>query len=879
MTGNELRRKFLEFFKGKQHKILPSASLVPEDPTVLLTIAGMVPFKPIFLGTVPRPFSRATTSQKCVRTNDIENVGKTARHHTFFEMLGNFSFGDYFKEEAIAWGWEFLTEVLKLPKEKLWVTVFNDDDEAYSIWHDKLGISAERIIKMGEDTNFWAMGPTGPCGPCSEIYYDLGAELGCEQASCSVGCDCDRYLEIWNLVFMQFNREEDGSLIPLPKKNIDTGMGLERIASVMQGVKSNFDTDLIKPLIDYTAEIAGISDIDNEKAAVSLRVIADHVRATTFMISDGILPANEGRGYVLRRILRRAVRHGKLLGIKQPFFNTIAEKVIEMMGEPYPELIEKKDYILRVVKIEEERFQETLDQGLQLLNEIISKEKQSKNRLLSGDDAFRLYDTYGFPIELTKEIAQESGLAVDISGFELEMERQRERARAAHKDTAQTTSNLGELLSRAKIDKTVFCGYDTLETKARTVALVKGEELIVTAVEGQEIYIIFDKTSFYGESGGQVGDCGLIFGNGLKAEITDTQKIVGDIITHKARILQGRISVGDEVVVRVDPKFRAKIAANHSATHLLHSALKIVLGDHVQQAGSLVSSDRLRFDFTHFQPVTSQELKEIENLINQKIRANLPVEAIITSLAEAKQQGATALFGEKYGNTVRMVRMGKFSSELCGGTHAKSTGELGLFKLITQTGIGSGLRRIEALTGQAALEYLNDCEEIVIQLAEQLKAPFADVSIRVNDLISTLKDKDKIIRGLREKLLILEIDEIVKTTKQIEGIKVLAAQVDSPGMDALRSIVDIARNKLGSAVIVLGSVHDGKVNLVTVVTNDLIDKGLHAGKLIKEVAKITEGGGGGRPEMAQAGGKNPAKLGEALNLVTKLVEQQLKNAV
>ncbi|HHV72763.1 MAG TPA: alanine--tRNA ligase, partial [Clostridia bacterium] len=643
LTGSELRRKFLKFFESKQHKILPSASLVPEDPTVLLTIAGMVPFKKIFLGTVPRPFPRATTSQKCVRTNDIENVGKTARHHTFFEMLGNFSFGDYFKAEAIPWAWEFLTEVLELPKEKLWITIYNDDDEAYQIWHEKVGIPEERIIRMGEETNFWAMGPTGPCGPCSEIYYDLGPEAGCGQPGCGVGCDCDRYLEIWNLVFMQFNRDENGNLTPLPKQNIDTGMGLERICSVVQGVRSNFDTDLIKPLIVYTAELANAEYGKDEKTSTSLRVIADHARATTFMIADGILPTNEGRGYVLRRILRRAIRHGKLLGIQEIFFYKVANKVIEIMGDAYPELVEKKEYILRVIKIEEERFQETLDQGLQLLNDIILKQKEGNKLVLSGEDAFRLYDTYGFPLELTQEIAEESGLSVDLEGFEAEMKIQRERARAAHKEADHVASGLGELLNKANLEKTDFCGYDRLEVEAKVMAIIEGDRLIESASKGQEVKLIFNSTPFYAEGGGQVGDRGFVLGEELEAVIEDTQRFVNGIIVHQAKIKNGKVNVGDNVKVRVDSGYRRKVAANHSATHLLHKALRNVLGEHVQQAGSLVSPDRLRFDFTHFQPLTSEEIREIENQVNKAVRANYVVETITTSLTEAKQLGAIAL--------------------------------------------------------------------------------------------------------------------------------------------------------------------------------------------------------------------------------------------
>jgi len=875
MTGNEIRREFLSFFEARGHRVVPSASLVPDDPTILTTIAGMVPFKPIFQGKVKPTFTRATSCQKCVRTNDIENVGRTARHHTFFEMLGNFSFGDYFKREAINWAWEFLTVNLGLPQDKLWVSVYKDDNEAFSIWKDEVGIPAERIVRLGADSNFWAAGPVGPCGPCSEIYIDLGEGMGCGQPDCGVGCDCDRYLEIWNLVFMEFNRDEAGNLSPLPKKNIDTGMGLERIASVLQHVRTNFDTDLLKPIMEYVAGLAGkdlanLSDAD----AMSLKVIADHIRAIYFLISDGVLPSNEGRGYVLRRILRRAVRHGKLLGINALFLYLVAGQAIDAYVDAYPELGQKKDYILRVIKIEEERFQQTLDQGMEILNQVMQEVKAKGAKTISGDDVFKLYDTYGFPLELTAEITREQSLDIDVAGFKAALEEQRERARAAQKTNKQGLSR--EIYDQiSELPETKFVGYGTTEHTAQVLLLLQDKQVVAKAQAGAQVELILDETPFYAESGGQVGDTGVLIGDRVKVEIMDTKKIAGGKFVHVGRVVAGVIETGDRVKAMVDQARRKAIARNHTATHLVHRALRDVLGEHVHQAGSMVAADRFRFDFSHFSAVTPAELAAVEQAVNAQALASIPVEVFETSLAEAKAMGATALFGEKYGDRVRIVKIGDYSLELCGGTHLRTTGEIGAFKIIAEEGIGAGMRRVEAITGENALRYFTAALDRLDEVAQKLKAKPEELPQKVDALLAMLKEKEKEIEVLQGKLIKNETADIITKAVDVDGVKVIGQILEGLDMEALRNAADAIRDRIGSGVVILGTATEGKVNLVTVVTKDLLSRGLHAGKLIKEVAAIVGGGGGGRPEMAQAGGKNPAKLPDAMAQVPALVKAML----
>ncbi len=874
MKGTDIRQKYVEFFEGKNHKVLPSASLIPDDPTILITIAGMVPFKPIFMGKEKPTYPRVTSCQKCVRTNDIDNVGRTARHHTFFEMLGNFSFGDYFKEDAIKWAWEFVTKELKLDKDRLWISVYKEDEESLRIWHEKAGVPKERIVKMGEEDNFWSAGPTGSCGPCSEIYYDLGEEIGCGSPDCAVGCECDRYLEIWNLVFTEYDRDENGKLHPLPQKNIDTGMGLERIASVMQGMTSNFDADLIRPLIDKMAAIAGVSYKENEKTDLSLKVIADHIRAINHLISDGVLPSNEGRGYILRRILRRAVRHGKLLGVKESFLDKMAALAIEMGQDVYPALREKQAYIIRIIRTEEARFQETLDQGLEILKEMVEKIKEAGTNQLTGEDAFKLYDTYGFPYELTEEILEENELCIDRQGFEQALEAQRERARSAR------TDEQGGLSAQAydelkKISPTQFVGYDTLKDEVRVEAIIANDQLINEASAGEKVGIILNKTPFYAESGGQVGDRGVIESNSTQVVVEDTKKFAGDKFIHHSEIKSGKLSVGDVLCGAVDEERRLNTSRNHTVTHLLQQALRDVVGDHVNQAGSMVGPERLRFDFTHFEALTPQEIEKVENRVNEKIFANLAIDISEGSIEEAKAKGATALFGEKYGEIVRMVNIDGYSLELCGGCHLQVSSEGGLFKIIAEEGIGSGLRRIEGVTGPKALAFYHHEEKLLQEAAALLKTRTEELPARIEQMMQGVKEKEREIEQLKAKLIQGETSGVMSDAVDVEGIQVVAHLAEGLDMEGLRQMGDNLRDQIGSGVIVLGAVQKGKVNLMVVVTKDMIPKGIHAGKLIKELAAVVGGGGGGRPDMAQAGGKLPEKLPEALQKVPELVKKQL----
>ena len=874
-TGNELRDMFLKYFEAKGHRILPSASLIPkDDPTLLLTVAGMVPFKPYFQRLVEPPFPRATTAQKCVRTPDLEVVGETARHHTYFEMLGNFSFGDYFKNEAITWAWEYITEVLKIPVEKIWVTIYPEDEDAKKIWMEKAGVKAERII--GDPDNFWAAGPTGPCGPCSEIYVDLGEARGCGKPDCGAGsCDCDRFLEIWNLVFMQYNRDEAGVLTPLPKQNIDTGMGLERIASVMQGVETNFDTDLFRPIIDHVASLAGIQYKENSKNDRALKVVADHVRAVSFMLSDGIRPNNEGRGYVLRRILRRAVRYAKLLGIDKPFLESVFRIVQRDYAQAYPELMENENFILNHLSLEEKNFQATLEQGTQLLQEKVKDLIKQGETVLTGPDAFYLYETYGFPVELTEEMLEEQGLSVDMITFQTAVEEHRLRA----KDQSQQMRAVVEsssLMEKAKLlGVTPFVGYEQVTATARIEGLFVDGEETQDAGEGEEVMVFLSDTPFYAESGGQVSDVGVLKTSRAEAQVLEVKKGVTGTFYHRVQVMTGVLHVGETVEAEINGYARQAISRHHSATHLLQTALRTVLGEHVQQAGSLVTQERLRFDFTHFSPMTSEGLRTAEDLINEAVLKNMPVQVTEMSLKEAKFSGATALFGEKYGETVRVVRMGLFSQELCGGTHVKDTGEIGLVKILSEGGIGAGLRRIEAVAGLEALAYLRTLDEQVIEVAQILKSQPTEVGKRVNGLVAQVKDLEREIGQLQAKLGKNEAEGLLKRVEEIEGVQVLAAQVHVPDMEGLRQMADLLRAKLKTGVIVLGAVSEGKVNLITAVSPTGLS-GLHAGQIIKEVAKITGGSGGGRPDMAQAGGKDPSKLGEAIDRVPTILRGFLK---
>ncbi|WP_407307969.1 alanine--tRNA ligase [Desulfosporosinus sp. SB140] len=873
-TGNELRDMFRKYFEDRGHKILPSASLIPkDDPTLLLTVAGMVPFKPYFQRRVEPPFPRATTAQKCVRTPDLEVVGKTARHHTYFEMLGNFSFGDYFKNEAIPWAWEYITQVLKISTEKLWVTIYPEDEEAKSIWVEKAGVKPERII--GDPENFWAAGPTGPCGPCSEIYIDLGEARGCGQPGCNVGCDCDRFLEIWNLVFMQYNRDEAGVLTPLPKQNIDTGMGLERIASVMQGVETNFDTDLFRPIIDFVAGLAGIAYKENSKSDLALKVVADHTRAVSFMLADGIRPNNEGRGYVLRRILRRAVRYAKLLGIDKPFLESVFRIIQRDYAHAYPELKENENFIVNHLNLEEKNFQATLEQGTQMLQEKVKELIEHGGTVLAGTDAFYLYETYGFPVELTEEMLEEQGLSVDMPSFQASAEEHRQRAKEQSQQM-RAVAESSDLVHKVKqLGVTPFVGYHKVSSKANIEGLfVDGEERQDVG-EGEEVTIFLSETPFYAESGGQVTDVGILKTSRAEARVLDVKKGVTGTLYHRAQIITGVLHVGETVEAVVDQANRLATTRHHSATHLLQAALRSVLGEHVQQAGSLVTPERLRFDFTHFSPLTPDGLKAVEGLINEAVLKNMTVEATEMSLDEAKRSGATALFGEKYGETVRVVRMGTFSKELCGGTHVQSTGEIGLVKILSEGGIGAGLRRIEAVAGLEALAYLRSLDEQVTEVAQLLKAQPTDVGKRVNGLVSQVKDLEREISHLQAKLSKNEAEGLLSRIADVEGIPVLAAQVHVPDMEGLRQMADLLRSKLNSGVIVLGAVSEGKVNFVTAVSPTGLS-GLHAGQIIKEVAKITGGSGGGRPDMAQAGGKDPSKVGEAIDRVPTILRGFLK---
>lgn len=875
MKASVIRSKWLEFFASKGHKVEPSASLVPHnDPSLLWINAGMAPLKPYFDGRVTPDNPRITNAQKCIRTNDIENVGKTRRHHTFFEMLGNFSIGDYFKEEAITWAWEFLTgpEWIGFEPERLSVTVYKEDEEAFELWNKKIGIPENRIYKLGDD-NFWDIGE-GPCGPCTEIFYDRGDKYGdLNDPECWPGGENERFLEVWNLVFSQFNHNKDGSYTPLPNKNIDTGAGLERFASILQDVDSNFDTDLFQPLIHKTCEIANVTYKTDVETDIALKVVADHIRTVAFSVGDGVLPSNEGRGYVIRRLLRRAVRYGKsVLGMDKPFLYLLTPVVGEIMGVYYPEVVEKREFIEKVIRTEEERFHETLSDGLAILSGLADKAKSTGAVQISGADAFKLYDTYGFPLDLTEDFAAEHGLGVDRTGFEQAMEEQRERARSGRQATESMKVQGGPLSTIT--DKSEFIGYTDLIADARIIAVVVDSELVNEASAGAVAQIILDRTPFYAESGGQVSDFGTIRGEGFTAQVKEVSKAPHGQHVHTVTVEEGVLRQGASASASVDRANRSHIVKNHTATHLLHKALKEVLGQHVNQAGSLVSADRLRFDFSHFGGITPEELQDIELRVNRQIWEDTAVDIRSMAIDDAKAMGAMALFGEKYGDVVRVVRVGNYSIELCGGCHVGSTAQIGLFKIVSEGGIGSGVRRIEAVTGKLAYEYLDEQLELLKQAAALLKTGVQELPKRLEGTLAQLKELSRENESLKAKASQAEAGNLADNLVQVGGAPLLAARVSAGDMDSLRNMADSLRAKLGSVVIVLGSVQDDKVNLIAAVTPDLVKQGFHAGKLVKEVAARCGGGGGGRPDMAQAGGKDPSKLDEALELARELVARQ-----
>ena len=873
---NELRQMFLDFFESKGHLVMKSFSLIPQnDKSLLLINAGMAPLKPYFTGAEIPPRRRVATCQKCIRTGDIENVGKTARHGTFFEMLGNFSFGDYFKHEAIAWSWEFLTQVVGLDPDRLYPSVYLEDDEAFDIWNKEIGIAPERIFRFGKEDNFWEHG-AGPCGPCSEIYYDRGEKYGCGKPDCTVGCDCDRYIEIWNNVFTQFENDGNGHYETLKNKNIDTGMGLERLATVVQDVDSIFDVDTICALREKVCEIAGKKYHENEKDDISIRLITDHMRSATFMISDGIMPTNEGRGYVLRRLIRRAARHGRLLGIEGEFLAKLSETVIEGSKDGYPELEEKKDFILKVLTNEENQFGKTIDQGLKILAEMESDMQKKGVSILDGQDAFRLYDTYGFPMDLTREILEEKGYQIDEEGFAKEMEEQRTRARSSR----ETTNYMGaDATVYDQIDPAVtteFDGYDKLTLESEISVLTTEEELTDSLMEGQRGTIITKVTPFYGTMGGQQGDVGVISSDQGSFQVEDTIHLRGGKVGHVGIMTGGMLKAGDTVTLCVDREKRLDTAKNHSATHLLQKALKTVLGSHVEQKGSLVTPDRLRFDFAHFQAMTEEEIARTEALVNEEIQANLAVTTQIMSLEEAKKSGAMALFGEKYSDEVRVVSMGDFSRELCGGTHVSNTGVISLFKIVSESGIAAGVRRIEALTGNGVLAYYKEMETRLAAAASLLKTSPAELTDKIAHLQAELKAAHSENESLKSKLAQDSLGDVMDKVTEIKGVKVLASSLADVDMNGLRDLGDQLKEKLGEGVVVLIADNGGKVNLMATATKGALDKGVHAGNLIKAVAACVGGGGGGRPQMAQAGGKDASKIPEALQKVATVLEEQIK---
>lgn len=877
MKLHEIRNEYLNFFKEKEHLIVPSFSLVPpkNDKSLLLINAGMAPLKPYFTGVQKPPKRRMATCQKCLRTGDIENVGQTARHATFFEMLGNFSFGDYFKREAIKWAWEFITERMEIPKEKLWVSIYEDDDEAFDIWNKEIGIHSDRIIRLGKEDNFWEL-EVGPCGPCSEIYVDRGEKYGCGKPDCKPGCDCDRYVEIWNLVFSQYDKDQEGNYKPLPNPNIDTGMGLERITAIMQNVDNIFEIDIIRNILKEIEKISKVNYGDNKKSDISLRVITDHIRAATFMVSDGILPSNEGRGYVLRRLIRRASRHGKLLGIKDIFLGQLSSTVVDLWGDVYPRLKEKKVEIKKIIEIEERKFQETVEQGMSILNDMVNTIKSQRKDILNGEFAFKLYDTYGFPLDLTKEILSEHNIKVDEEGFNKEMEIQRNRARKAREEENNLGWQTDENVQLKENIFSIFEGYNKLSINSKVLALVKDDKSVNVLKEKDKGMVILEKTTFYPEGGGQIGDVGIIKGEGCLARVLETKKGPRNIIFHLVEIEKGQLNVDMSVEGIVDKKRRMDAARNHTATHLLHKVLKETLGEHVNQAGSLVTNERLRFDFTHFESIDKEQLNEIEKIVNLKILEGLDVSVVETTLEDALNSDVTALFDEKYGDRVRIVNIGNYSKELCGGTHVKNSSEIGLFKIISETGIASGVRRIEAVTGLGAYIDIKNMEKTIEDIVNITKGSKVDIVNRVRGLAEDNKIKDREIERLKSEIASLKTKDVLNDIIKIDDINVIVKRIDGMDADSLRQMGDTLKDKLKSVVVVLGTVNEGKIIFISMATKDLVKRGIHAGNLIREVAKITGGGGGGRPDMAQAGGKEKNKIDVALESVIDIIKKQIK---
>ncbi len=879
---NELRRMFLDFFESKEHLKMKSFSLVPHNDNSLLIInSGMAPLKPYFTGQEIPPRRRVTTCQKCVRTGDIENVGKTARHLIFFEMLGNFSFGDYFKREALNWSWEFLTKVVGLDPERLYPSIYCEDEEAYNIWVNEIGVPAEKITRFyrdpetGECDNFWEHG-AGPCGPCSEIYYDRGVKYGCGKPDCKVGCDCDRFIEVWNNVFTQFDGDGKGHYEELAQKNIDTGMGLERLAVVVQDVDTVFDINTMKAIRDKVCEMAGVTYQEDEKKDVSIRLITDHIRSATFMISDGIMPTNEGRGYVLRRIIRRAARHGKMLGIAGTFMADFAKTVIEECRDGYPELEEKKDFIFKVLTQEEEKFSKTIDQGLAILSDMQEQMQAAGEKVLSGDNVFKLYDTYGFPVDLTCEILEEKGFSIDRAGFDTAMDKQRAKARGARKETNYMGADATVYESIDPAVTTAFVGYDTLETTSKVSVLTTESELVEALSDGEIGTVIVDETPFYATMGGQQGDHGRIVTASGEFVVEDTIKLLGGKVGHIGRMERGMIKVGDEVTLRVDKTLRTKICKNHSATHLLQKALREVLGSHVQQKGSYQDGERTRFDFSHFEAMTAGELADVERMVNEKIAENIAVQTQVMTMDEAKKTGAMALFDEKYGETVRVVSMGDFSKEFCGGTHVKNTADITTFKIVSESGIAAGVRRIEALTGDNVFAYYQQIEEELARAAKAAKTTPANLTEKIGHMMAEIKALQSENESLKSKAAKEALGDVMNQVAEVKGVKLLAASVDGVDMNGLRDLGDQLKAKLGEGVVVLASSMDGKVNLVAMATDEAMAKGAHAGNLIKGIAGLVGGGGGGRPNMAQAGGKNPEGIQQAIEQSKAVLEGQLR---
>lgn len=873
---NELRKMFLNFFESKEHLVMKSFSLVPNnDKSLLLINSGMAPLKPYFTGQEIPPRKRVTTCQKCIRTGDIENVGKTARHGTFFEMLGNFSFGDYFKREAIHWSWEFLTEVVGLDPDRLYPSVYVDDQEAFDIWNKEMGIAPERIFKFGKEDNFWEHG-SGPCGPCSEIYYDRGEKYGCGSPDCTVGCECDRYMEIWNNVFTQFDNDGNGNYEELEQKNIDTGMGLERLASVVQDVDSIFDVDTIKALRDKVCEFASVEYKADADKDVSIRLITDHIRSATFMISDGIMPTNEGRGYVLRRLIRRAARHGRILGIDGKFLAKLSATVIEGSKDGYPELEEKKEFIFKVLTQEEDKFNKTIDQGLSILASMQDEMKEAGKTVLSGADAFKLYDTYGFPLDLTKEILEEAGYTIDEEGFKASMEEQRVKARNAR----EVTNYMGaDATVYDEIEASVtseFVGYDRLTHTSKISVLTTESEIVEAITEGQNGTIFVDETPFYATMGGQEGDTGIICTEDAEFTVSNTIKLLGGKIGHVGNVTKGMFKVGDSVTLEVAEKERANTCKNHSATHLLQKALKTVLGSHVEQKGSLVTPDRLRFDFAHFSAMTPEELEKVENIVNTEIAKNVPVVTEVMNIEQAKATGAMALFGEKYEEDVRVVSMGDFSKELCGGTHVSNTGNITTFKIVSEAGVAAGVRRIEALTGDGVFCYYKEVEKELAEAAKAAKSTPANLKEKIEHMQAEMKALQSEIESLKSKAAKDALGDVMNQVKEVNGVRLLATAVEDVDMNGLRDLGDQLKEKLGEGVVVIASSASGKVNLIAMATDEAMEKGAHAGNLIKGIAALVGGGGGGRPNMAQAGGKNPAGIPDAIAKVEEVLGEQIR---